>query len=158
MRCAPSARRLLCRGVAPREPAEFVESVGALARSLRSVAMQEYATLELGATQAKFLRYIGRHSAISQAELARATQTDPALTGRALETLVERGWVRRARSEEDRRQYLLELSPAGQRVRKRVEDARLRAAERVVAALDESDLEDFERVARKLIAAFPVPR
>jgi DNA-binding MarR family transcriptional regulator len=144
--------------VARREPVEFIETFGALSRSLRTVVAQEYAALELGATQAKFLRHIGRHSAISQADLARATQTDPALTGRALETLVERGWVRKTRSEEDRRQYLLDLSAAGQRVRKRVEDARARAAERVVGMLDEEDLEDFERVARKLIAAFPASR
>ena len=122
------------------------------------VAAQEYAALELGTTQAKFLRYIGRHSAISQADLARATQTDPALTGRALETLIERGWVRRTRSKEDRRQYILELSAAGQRVRKRVEDARSRAAARMVAALDESELDAFERIARKLVAAFPVSK
>ncbi len=60
--------------------------------------------------------------------------TDPALTGRALETLIERGWVRRERSEEDRR--------------------RLELAERVVAVLDERDLEDFARAAHKMIAAF----
>ena len=144
--------------MAGRDPVEFIETFGALSRSLWSLVAQEYAALDLGATQAKFLRHIGRHSAISQADLARATQTDPALTGRALETLVERGWVRKTRSAEDRRQYLLDLSPAGQRVRKRVEDARARAAERVVAALDERDLEDFERVARKLIAAFPASR
>jgi DNA-binding MarR family transcriptional regulator len=141
-------------GVARREPVEFVDTFGALSRALRSVAAQEYASLELGATQAKFLRYIGRHSSISQADLARATQTDPALTGRALETLIERGWVRRTRSEEDRRQYVLELSASGQRARKRVEDARRRAAERLVGALDDRDLDDFERVARKLIGAF----
>ena len=144
--------------MARREPVEFIENFGALSRSLRAVAAHEYATLELGATQAKFVRYIGKNSAISQADLARATQTDPASTGRALESLVERGWVHRTRSEEDRRQYVLELSAAGQRIRKRVEEARSRAAERVVAMLDESDLDAFERITRKLLAAFPPSR
>jgi DNA-binding MarR family transcriptional regulator len=115
---------------------------------------EAYAALELGSTQGKFLRYIGKHSRISQADLARATATDPALTGRALEMLVERGFVRRKRSDEDRRQYLLELSASGQRMRARVEDARSRVAERVAAVLDEGDLEDFERIAGKIVAAF----
>ncbi len=141
--------------MAKRDPADFIESFGALARTLRMVVGQEYAALELGPTQSKFLRYIGRTPAISQAELARATQTDPGLTGRALETLVERGWVKRTRSKEDRRQYVLELSAAGQRMRKQVEDARSRAAERVVSLLDEGDLDAFEQVVRKLVAAFP---
>src|SRR5580704_20276 len=87
--------------VARREPGEFLERFGTLSRCLRSAAAQSYATLDVGATQAKFLRHIGRHSRISQADLSRATATDPALTGRALETLIERGWVRRERSEED---------------------------------------------------------
>jgi DNA-binding MarR family transcriptional regulator len=140
--------------VARRAPTDFIESFGALSRCLRALAAQAYASVEVGSTQGKFLRHIGLHSRISQADLARATDTDPTLTGRALETLIERDWVRRTRSEEDRRQYLLELSPAGQRARKRVEEARDRVVEQVVAALSERDLDDFDRIARKLLAAF----
>jgi DNA-binding MarR family transcriptional regulator len=140
--------------VAPRERGEFLESVVTLSRFLRSLAAQSYATFEVGSTQAKFLRYIGRNSRISQADLARATMTDPALTGRALETLIERGWVRRTRSEEDRRQYVLELTASGGRARKRVDDARDRIAQRIATVLDEKDVEDFERIAKKIVAAF----
>jgi DNA-binding MarR family transcriptional regulator len=140
--------------VVQREPGEFLEHLGALSRCLRAAAAQTYATFEVGSTQAKFLRYIGRHSRISQADLARATATDPALTGRALDTLVERGWVRRTRSEEDRRQYILELAASGQRARARVEEARERIAERIATLLDERDLEDFDRIAKKILAAF----
>ncbi len=128
--------------------------MGGLSRCLKSVVGQSYATFEVGSAQARFLRYIGRNSRISQADLARATMTDPALTGRVLEPLVERGWVKRERSQDDRRQYILELTPAGQRVRKRVEEAREQAAVRVSAVLDDKDLEDFERIAGKIRAAF----
>jgi hypothetical protein len=38
-------------------------------------------------------------------------------------------------------------------VRERVEAMRLRVASQLVAALDERDLEDFERVAGKILAA-----
>ena len=57
-------------------------------------------------------------------------------------------------TKEDRRQYVLELSPAGKRVARRVEEARLQIARRMVAALDDRDLADFERIARKLRTAF----
>jgi DNA-binding MarR family transcriptional regulator len=140
--------------VVGREPHEFLESFGALSRCLRAVAAQAYATFEVGSAQAKFLRHIGRHSRISQADLARATGTAATLTGRALETLIERGWVRRKRSEEDRRQYLLELTASGQRTRERVESARDGIGERIAAVLDERDLEDFDRIVKKIRAAF----
>ena len=140
-----------------RDPDEFLETFGSLARSVRSVAAQAYADFEVGSTQAKFLRHIGCNSRISQAELARATVTDPTLTGRILDTLVERGWVERTRSDADRRQYVLELTTSGQRARKRVEEARRQVAERMVGALEDRDLADFERIARRLLAALEPP-
>jgi len=137
-----------------RDSHEFYERFGMVIRCLRSVAAQAYATFEVGSAQAKFLRYIGKNSRISQADLARATATAPTLTGRALETLVERGWVRRKRSEEDRRQYVLELTASGQRVRERVEEAREEIIARIAKVLDQRDVEDFDRIATKILAAF----
>ncbi len=140
--------------MARREPGEFLDGFGALSRCLRTVVAEAYAELGLGSTQAKFLRHVGRRSRTSQADLARATLTDPALTGRVLASLIERGWVRRTRSEDDRRQYLLELSPAGERASRKVEEARANVAARVARALDARDLADFERIGRKIRAAF----
>ena len=138
----------------PRDPIEFLELFGAMKRCFHSLALEAYGAAEIGTTQARFLRYIGRHTRISQAELARATETDPALTGRALQTLMDRGWVRRERSTEDRREYILELSAPGRRALARVEQLRAKLAERAVEPLDERDIDDFERVAKKLIASF----
>jgi len=146
-----------CYPVARREPDEFLERFSELSRCLRALAGRTYATFEVGSTQAKFLRHIGRNSRISQADLARATATDPTLTGRALETLIDRGWVRRSNSEEDRRQYVLELTAAGQRTRKKVEDARRRIAVQMTDVLDDKDLEDFERIAGKMLGALDEP-
>jgi DNA-binding MarR family transcriptional regulator len=140
-----------------RDPHEFIDTFGALSRCLRALAAEAYETIEVGSAQAKLLRHIGKHSRISQAELARATVTAPTLTGRALETLVERGWVRRKRSEEDRRQYVLELTASGQRTRERVEEARDGIVERVAKVLDAKDLEDFDRIVKKVLAAFADP-
>ena len=140
--------------MAARDTHEFFESLSAVLKCIRSVAAQAYATLDVGSAQAKFLRHIRRHSRISQAELARATQTAPTLTGRALETLIERGWVRRERSAEDGRQYLLELTASGQRASERVEAAREGIIERMATVLDERDLEDFARISKKLLEEF----
>ncbi len=140
--------------VAPRDRREFFERFTETFKRIRSVASEEYAAFEVGSNQAKFLRHIGRNSRISQADLARATDTAQTLTGRALETLVERGWVRRKRSEEDRRQYMLELTASGQRMRERVEQVREGIIARLSSALDDRDVEDFDRIAKKILAAF----
>jgi|SRR6516165_451446 DNA-binding MarR family transcriptional regulator len=137
-----------------RDPTEFIDMFGAVRRCITSVAAQAYATLQLGSTQAKFIRHIGQASRISQADLARATGTDPTLTGRILASLIERGLVRRQRSNEDRREYVLELSAAGRRTQARVESLRAQLAAQVVAALDERDVEDFDRIAKKILAVF----
>jgi DNA-binding MarR family transcriptional regulator len=143
--------------VTKRDSHAFYEQLTALLRSLRAVRAQSYATLELGSAQAKLLRHIGEQSRISQADLARATDTAPTLTGRALEPLVERGWVRRKRSEEDRRQYVLELSAAGQRLRDRVETVREGIIEQIATVLDDHDFADFDRIATKILAVFGEP-
>ena len=140
--------------MARRDPHQFYETFLSVFRRVRAVSEQGYAPLELGTAQAKLLRHIGQDTRISQADLARATGTAPTLTGRALEPLVERGWVRRKRSEEDRRQYVLELSAAGQRARERVLKVRGGIIERLVGALDDRDMADFERIAAKILAVF----
>jgi DNA-binding MarR family transcriptional regulator len=137
-----------------REPTEFIETLAAVKRCLSALAGQTYASVDIGTTQAKFLRAIGQHGRMSQAELARATGTDPTLTGRVLQPLIERGLVRRQRSDADRRQYVLELGAAGRRAQRRVEQLRAQLAARVVAALDRRDLDDFDRLAQKILAAF----
>jgi DNA-binding MarR family transcriptional regulator len=141
-----------------RNPLEFIEKFGGLWRCLMSLSDEAYAPEKLWSTQARFIRYVGEHRGLSQVELARATDTAPTLTGRLLQTLLERGLVRRTRSGEDRREYVLELSPSGQRMRRRVEEARAHFAARVVAVLDQRDLQDFDRIATKLFAAFGGPQ
>src|SRR5580698_8235705 len=78
--------------------------------------------------------------------------SEVARTGRALETLIARGWIRRKKNEQDRRQNLLELTAAGERARKKVQGARDQIVRRIAAALDERDLKDFERIAGKILA------
>lgn len=142
--------------MAKREAEQFLDRFSGLARAVRLAGAQAYASFDVGSAQARFLRHLQQFPGSSQADLARATATDPTLTGRVLESLVERGWVRRERSQADRRQYVLTLSAQGRRVCERVNGARGEIAQRMVAALDERDVRDFERVAGKLLSLFEV--
>ncbi len=136
------------------DPTDFIDKFGAVRKCVTALGAQAYGTIDIGSMQAKLLRQIGKRSPISQAELARATASDPTLTGRVLATLIERGWVRRERSDEDRREYVLSLTAEGGRVRAKVEKLRAQFAAQVVGALDERDLDDFDRIATKILAAF----
>jgi DNA-binding MarR family transcriptional regulator len=137
-----------------REAREFFEQMSAIVRRVRTAAAQTYGRLEIGSAQARFLRHIDEERGISQAELARATDSAPTVAGRALEPLVNRGWVKRTRSSQDKREYLLELTPSGRNARKWVEEARDEIVGRMARVLDERDLADFERIGKKLLAAF----
>ncbi len=137
---------------------DFMDLFGLLKRRLRALAAEVYATAGMAPTAGRFVRHIGRHARTSQAELARATDTDPALTGRTLQLLVDEGLVRRERSEQDRRELLLELTAAGRRAGARFDKARDDLARRIAAVLDERDLRDFERIVHKVLAALDAER
>jgi DNA-binding MarR family transcriptional regulator len=128
----------------------FIERFSAVKKRITALAAQAYAQAGVGALQAKLVRRIGR-GITSQAELARVTDSDPPLVGRAIQTLISRGLVRRSRSVEDRREYVLALTPAGRRLFDRVTALRDELGDRIVAGLDARDLRDFERIARKLL-------
>ena len=136
-----------------REPTEFIDTFSAVRRRISALAAQAYSAADVGPMQAKLVRHIGKRSPISQAELARVTDSDPTLTSRTLQVLIERGLVRRERSADDRREYVLELAPAGKRVQARIEKLRSDLAARIVGALDDRDLADFDRIAQKILAA-----
>ncbi|MGH7284540.1 MAG: MarR family winged helix-turn-helix transcriptional regulator [Polyangiaceae bacterium] len=130
---------------------EFLETFARTKRSLGLVVWQAYAPLDIGPKQVLLMRELAEAGSLSQAELARATMTDPAATSRAVQTLVTLGWVRRVRNDRDQRERVVEITASGRAISKKIEAAYARAAKQVVASLDARDLADFRRVARKLL-------
>jgi DNA-binding MarR family transcriptional regulator len=80
----------------------------AFARESRSVA---------GTRPGRFamLTLINANPGISQTALSRAAGRDKSTLTPVLNDLVRRGWIRRQRNREDRRTYLLTLTPTGKR-------------------------------------------
>jgi DNA-binding MarR family transcriptional regulator len=131
----------------------FAENMSTVKRVLRQASAEAYGDFALGDTQMKILRYVAANPRASQADLARATETDPALLGRALKGMLDRGVLKRSRSKEDRRAYLIELGPSGAALATRVEAASARLVQRILAPFDARDLADFDRLTKKLVAA-----
>ena len=130
-----------------------MEQFGAVKKRISTLAAQLYARAELGTLQAKLVRHLGKIGPMSQAALARATDTDVPLTSRAIQALIEREVIQRERSDEDRREYVLSLTPSGRRLYQHVTKLRDELVEQVVGSLDARDLADFERIAGKIVAA-----
>src|SRR5579862_1921213 len=114
-----------------RDPDVFIERFGAVKKRISALAAQAYARADVGALQARLVRHLGRTGPMTQAALARATDTDVPLTSRAIQVLFERGLVRRTRSAEDRREYVLSLTPAGRRLFERVSKLRAELVARI---------------------------
>jgi DNA-binding MarR family transcriptional regulator len=108
--------------------------------------------LELSSTQARLLLYVAEHNGISQAQLATATNTDKALTGRVIEGLIERGWLKRSRSQEDARAYVLSMTAPGRKFTMQLQEIAAGITERLSHALDDRDVENLRRIAAKLTA------
>jgi len=133
------------------EGKEFLDIFAQAKRSLGLVVWQAFAPLDIGPKQVFLMRELAKADAMSQADLARATLSDPAATSRAVQTLITMGWVRRTRNMEDQRVLTVEMTAAGRAASKRIEAAYARAAREVVLPLDARDLKDFRRITTKLL-------
>ncbi|NYF88162.1 MarR family transcriptional regulator [Tunturiibacter empetritectus] len=131
---------------------EMLDLFSSVKRAKGWAETQMYAPWELGPTQVRLLEYLAEHNGVSQSQLAKATDTDKALTGRALQTLIDRGWLLRERSSEDARAYVLSLAPAGRKLVKELGKMRNQVIERLARTLDSRDVDDFRRIAGKLLA------
>jgi DNA-binding MarR family transcriptional regulator len=133
------------------EGKEFLETFARAKRSLGLVVWQAFAPLDVGPKQVNLMRELAKVDSISQADLARATMTDPAATSRAVQTLITMGWVRRTRNESDQRALTVEMTPAGRIASKKIDAAYARAVKQVILPLDDRDLKDFRRITDKLL-------
>ena len=136
---------------------ELLKAYSALKRAKGWTDKRTCASLDIGPTKLRLLEYIAEHDAISQTELASATETDKALTGRSVQEFVEKGWVRRTQSKTDGRAYVLTLSSPGWRLVKQFVAVRDQVLDRVSLTLNNRDVEDFKRVVAKLLDTMKAP-
>src|SRR5450432_3929797 len=103
--------------------AEFLEIFAQTKRSIGLVVWQAFAPLEIGPKQVVLMRELAKTNAMSQANLARVSMSDPAATSRAVQTLISMGWVQRTRNLEDQRELTVQMTAAGRAASKRIEAA-----------------------------------
>lgn len=97
------------------EVTDVLDALRELRRALSHAAAGAFAGTGVGPRQAVVMRELRHAGSASQADLARATATDPAAMMRAIDVLERRGWVLRSSCEDDRRRKLVSLTADGRR-------------------------------------------
>ena len=143
--------------VSETKASELLKAYSALKRARGWTDSRTCASLDIGPGKLLLLEYIAEHDGVSQTELAKATGTDKALTGRSVQEFVDSGWVRREHSSTDGRAYVLSLSPSGYKMVKQFVLLRKQILHRVTLSLSARDVEDFKRVVAKLIETMKQP-
>ena len=137
----------------------FFEAFIAVKRAVSLSGWRALSHLRLGPGQVRLLRAACARSPLPQGELAKEMGMDPSAASRAVNSLIALGYLRRRRSDVDRRVLLVELTAAGRRASARLDRAWRRMAVLLTREFDARDLRAFERVAAKLVsAAEPKPR
>jgi DNA-binding MarR family transcriptional regulator len=107
-------------------------------------------------TVAQYLSMEALHrkgSECSMSELAERIQQSSATMTGIVDRLVEKNWVTRRRSEEDRRAVYVSLTPEGENLLKRVAQERRQAVQETIGKMDMADVDNFIQLMRSYMQA-----
>jgi DNA-binding MarR family transcriptional regulator len=94
----------------------------------------------------RVMAVIGRFEPISATQVAARTSTDAFFVSRAIEKLVEQGYVQKGVDQEDRRRLRLSLTTAGKKVHRQVEDMINQVEAALLAGIPAGEAATFFRV------------
>ena len=113
--------------------------------------------LELSFTQVKALFLLGDHGELSVKEIAARLSLSVAAMSRAVDGLVQRGFVTRRECERDRRSREIALLPQGRAVLDRVIAVREAALAEFAAELPEAEREALHAALLPIVERIPSP-
>jgi DNA-binding MarR family transcriptional regulator len=129
---------------------ELSTLLAGLGREVTARVRRAIRPLGLGAQQYLILSQLGQLGQTSQAELAAALGLDPSNLATIAGDLVALGLVDRARNSADRRRYALRLTPSGETVLAKADDA-ITATERdLLAALNDTQTRQLRALLRRV--------
>jgi DNA-binding MarR family transcriptional regulator len=88
---------------------------------LKKTFQKHLGPLDLKAVEFSILVLVASNPRVNQKQLGQSLEVSAPNMAITLDRMVERGWVARVRSTEDRRAQLIHLTPAGQQLVKRAE-------------------------------------
>ncbi|HEY3290304.1 MAG TPA: MarR family transcriptional regulator [Anaerolineae bacterium] len=95
----------------------------------------------------------GKGAECSMSELAERIQQSSATMTGIVDRLVEKSWVTRRRSDEDRRAVYVSLTSEGENILKRVAQERRVAIQETIRKMDAADVDTFTQLLRSYMQA-----
>ena len=124
---------------APPFPPALVDRVGFLLSMAKgggeAICMGALAPLGLHVKQFGLLTVLATEGPLSQQRLGEWTRHDRSTMVTLIDSLEEKGWVLRKRNPDDRRAYLLQLTPQGRRIQARAEKVMVSAEDQWLKSL-----------------------
>jgi DNA-binding MarR family transcriptional regulator len=115
------------------------------------------APLELHVKQQGLLTILATEGPQSQQGIGSWMKMDRTTMVALVDSLEERGYVRRERNPDDRRAYLLQLTPSGRKIQQEAIRAMRGAEEEFLAALTPTERDELRDLLAKLVAAVGRP-
>ncbi len=133
----------------------FGKHISLINRAAQGYFSSRLKAYHIGPGQQAYLLTLLPHESIMQEELARRLQVDKANVTRAIKGLVEQGYVKRERSEVDKRALLITLTEKGVQVRTEVEAIAFAWVQKVRSPLTDEEYKTMEayleRIANNLM-------
>ena len=138
------------------------DAVGALVGRARKALVREFdrelEELGLGTVQALVIVLLAEGEVATAAACGRELAHDPGAMTRIIDKLEERGLVRRAGRERDRRATALELTKEGRRLHGEVRRAQVNVLNKMLRGFSRAEARTLERLLKRLIDnAGPIP-
>lgn len=106
--------------------------------------------IEITPEQWAILKRVSENDSVNQREMASLTFRDPASITRALDSLEEKGWIRRVDTLNDRRAYHLELTEEGQNIVARITPVAQAVRAQGLTNIDAAELAQFKKTLNKI--------
>jgi DNA-binding MarR family transcriptional regulator len=143
-------------GGRPPFPPALMEHVGFLLTMVRggtlAICTEALSPLGLHVKQFGMLLVLASEGPHSQQYMSDWTRMDRTTMVALVDSLEERGYVRRERNPEDRRAYLVTITPEGRRALRRAEAAMAKAESRVLASLTAGEAKQLLELLAKVAA------
>ncbi len=126
------------------------DAFGAVARRLRSAALESLAAWDVTPSQMRAVRVLTTHGEARSSELAQHLHIAPRSATEVVDALEAKGLVERTPDPGDRRATLVSLTPRGVELSQEVRRARGLESERLFERLSRTDRDHLARILRRL--------
>jgi DNA-binding MarR family transcriptional regulator len=111
---------------------------------------EEFEAYEVTPQQFGLLGFLWQQDGITQAELSAKSHIDRTTMGGLIDRLEKEGIVERRNHPEDRRAYLIFLTPKGKALERELTPLALRTQEKIIAKLDPHEVETLKSLLEKI--------